>query len=232
MNKIKKNNGFTLPEILISTAIGAIILAALFTSFTMFQRSYELQREMTRNQENGRMVLDFMVEEIRNAGYKDFNMGIPVPINQAIILEKPVLNSFPSGTLPTDCGESISFIYDIVPSENDMSNWNFVRRNVKYFGIVHTSGVGGSARCRLMRYQCHYSYNAGTSSFSKITGKARYPCEQERVLDYLYDLSFSFSDYKYDHFAGRLNPITRGKKTNHNYANSSCVSNSSLITLS
>ena len=47
---------------------------------------FELQREMTRNQENGRMVLDFMVEEIRNAGYKEFNEGNPVPINQAVVL--------------------------------------------------------------------------------------------------------------------------------------------------
>ena len=87
MNKMQTNKGFTLIEMLVSTAIGAIIVAALFISFVMFQRTYELQREMTRNQESGRMTLDFMVEEIRNAGYRDFNKGSPVPINQAIILK-------------------------------------------------------------------------------------------------------------------------------------------------
>ena len=107
MNKKKFNKGFTLPEILVSTAIGAIILAALFVSFIMFQRSYELQREMTRNQENGRMTLDFMMEEIRNAGYRHFNQGSPVPINQALILEAPITNSSPGGSLPEDCGEII-----------------------------------------------------------------------------------------------------------------------------
>ena len=56
MNKLKTNKGFTLPEMMVSTAIGGIILAALFVSFTMFKRTYELQREMTRNQESGRMT--------------------------------------------------------------------------------------------------------------------------------------------------------------------------------
>ena len=139
MNKNNLNKGFTLPEILVSTAIGAIILAALFVSFIMFQRSYELQREMTRNQENGRMTLDFMVEEIRNAGYRHFNKGSPVPINQAVI-GSPTTNLNPSGTLPQDCGEKISVMYDIVPNQKDMGTYNFIRRIVKYYGEKYLGG--------------------------------------------------------------------------------------------
>ena len=139
MNKMQSNKGFTLIEMLVSTAIGAIIVAALFISFVMFQRTYELQREMTRNQESGRMTLDFMVEEIRNAGYRDFNKGSPVPINQAIILESPIPNASPGGSLPNDCGEQISIMYDTVPSQNDMSSYNFVRRHVKYYGEKYLS---------------------------------------------------------------------------------------------
>ena len=226
MNKIKTNKGFTLVEMLVSTAIGAIILAALFISFVMFKRSYELQREMTRSQENGRMVLDFMVEEIRNAGYKDFNKGSPVPINQAVILETPNYNSNPSGSLPADCGEQISVIYDTVPSQKDMNKWNFVRRKVEYYGQPYSPGGQASlARCRLMRHQCHYAFVVATSTFSKINSNSNYPCEEEKVLDYLYELSFALSDYKYDHFAGRLNPLTRGPKTSFNYASNTCIKN-------
>ena len=227
MNKIKTKNGFTLPEMLVSTAIGAIILAALFISFTLFKRSYELQREMTRNQENGRMVLAFMVEEIRNAGWKHYNQGNPVPINQAVILESPDFNATPSGPLPEDCGEKISVIYDIVPSQNNMANWNFVRRIVRYAGEAYLpGGQAGLRRCRLMRSQCHYRYVTGTNSFTQIIGNANYPCTRntpEIVLDYLYELSFGFSDYKYEDFAGRLHPITRGPKANPNYANPQCL---------
>ena len=226
MNKNNLNKGFTLPEILVSTAIGAIILAALFVSFIMFQRSYELQREMTRNQENGRMTLDFMVEEIRNAGYRHFNKGSPVPINQAVILESPSTNSNPGGSLPQDCGEKISVIYDIVPNQKDMCTYNFIRRIVKYYGEKYSpGGVTALSRCRLKRHQCHYGYVSSTGKFAQIsTAKAKdYPCEEETILDYLYELSFSFSDYKYDHFAGRLNPLTRGAKSSYNYANAGCI---------
>jgi len=224
MNKKKFNKGFTLPEILVSTAIGAIILAALFVSFIMFQRSYELQREMTRNQENGRMTLDFMMEEIRNAGYRHFNQGSPVPINQALILEAPITNSSPGGSLPEDCGEIISVMYDIVPSQKDMSVFNFVRRIVRYHGEKYSpGGVTALSRCRLKRHQCHYGYVPATGKFARITKAKEYPCEEETVLDYLYELSFAFSDYKYDHFAGRLNPMTRGSKSSFNYATSGCI---------
>ena len=224
MNKKKFNKGFTLPEILVSTAIGAIILAALFVSFIMFQRSYELQREMTRNQENGRMTLDFMMEEIRNAGYRHFNQGSPVPINQALILEAPITNSSPGGSLPEDCGEIISVMYDIVPSQKDMSVFNFVRRIVRYHGEKYSpGGVTALSRCRLKRHQCHYGYVPATGKFARITKAKEYPCEEETVLDYLYELSFAFSDYKYDHFAGRLHPLTRGSKSSFNYATSACI---------
>ena len=224
MNKKNLNKGFTLPEILVSTAIGAIILAALFVSFIMFQRSYELQREMTRNQENGRMTLDFMMEEIRNAGYRHFNQGSPVPINQALILEAPTTNSSPGGSLPEDCGEIISVMYDIVPSQKDMSVFNFVRRIVRYHGEKYSpGGVTALSRCRLKRHQCHYGYVPASGKFARITKAKEYPCEEETVLDYLYELSFAFSDYKYDHFAGRLNPMTRGSKSSFNYATSGCI---------
>ena len=230
MNKMQTNKGFTLIEMLVSTAIGAIILAALFISFVMFKRTYELQREMTRNQESGRMTLDFMVEEIRNAGYRDFNKGSPVPINQAIILEKPIPNASPGGSLPEDCGEQISVMYDTVPSQSDMETYNFVRRKVKYYGEQYEpGGQVALSRCRLKRAQCHYAFVGSTSTFIEITGDSRYPCEKETVLDYLYDLSFALSDYKFDHFAGRLpliHPLTRKydrSDINFRYAGAECV---------
>ena len=180
-NKNNLKKGFTLPEILVSTAIGAIILAALFVSFIMFQRSYELQREMTRNQENGRMTLDFMLEEIRNAGYKHYNKGNPVPVNQAVILHSPLTNSKPKGTLPKDCGEAISVMYDIVPSQRDMSFFNFIRREVKYYGEVYQpGGIAALSRCRLKRHQCHYGYDSNTGTFGQIV-KTEFLIDSDRL---------------------------------------------------
>tara|TARA_B110000196_G_C21114702_1_gene649805 strand:- start:728 stop:1591 length:864 start_codon:yes stop_codon:yes gene_type:complete len=228
MNNFSSNRGFTLIEVLVSMAIGAIILAALFLSFIMFSRTYDLQREMTRNQENGRLLLDYMANEIRNAGYSHFNSGSPVPVNQAIILEAPITNSASGGTLPTDCGESISIMFDIVPSESDMGSRNFIRKQITYKAESYQpGGQAALARCRLKRYQCHYGYNSGSSSFSALN-TANYPCDLstgEVVLDYVYDLSVSLSDYKYDHIAGRMTALTRASSASFNYATSGCTAN-------
>ena len=230
MNEIKKNGGFALPEMLISTAIGAIILAALFVSFVMFQRSYELQREMTRNQENARILFDSMVEEIRNAGYNDYNQGNPVPINQAVILEAPEGVGAAARARPNDCGQQLSIMYDIVPSENDRGTNQFIRRRVKYFGETFLPGGNPDLeRCRLKREQCHYSYNSVTSAFSRINNNNKYPCEDETILDYLYNLSFGIADYKYDVFAGRVEPMMRPNgqdvrsMASQNYATAACL---------
>ena len=130
------------------------------------------------------------------------------------------------GPLPSDCGESIAIVYDIVPSQNDMINFNFVRRIVRYFGEVFLpGGQAALARCQLTRSQCHYANVPGTLTFARINGDPNYPCNQEKVMDYLYELSFSFSDYKYEAFAGRLNPMTRGDRATPNYANGQCLAN-------
>ena len=148
-------------------------------------------------------------------------------INQAVILESPDTNNSPGGTLPKDCGEKISVMYDIVPSERNMATWNFVRRRVKYFGESYApGGLAALTRCRLIRQQCHYAFNGST--FLRINGNSDYPCDPaaggETVLDYLYELSFGFSNYKYDPIAGRLNPLTRGPRAAaQNYALASCV---------
>ena len=115
-------------------------------------------------------------------------------------------------------------MYDIVPSQKDMSVFNFVRRIVRYHGEKYSpGGVTALSRCRLKRHQCHYGYIPASGKFARITKAKEYPCEEETVLDYLYELSFAFSDYKYDHFAGRLNPMTRGSKSSFNYATSGCI---------
>ena len=229
MIKYSSNKGFTLIEVLVSMAIGAIILAALFLSFIMFSRSYDLQKEMTRNQENGRLLLDYMADEIRNAGYSHFNSGSPVPVNQAIILEAPVTNGSSGGTLPTDCGESISVMFDIVPSETDMGSTNFIRKQITYKAQSYNpGGQSALARCRLKRYQCHYNYNSSNSTFSAINNDTNYPCDLsggEVVLDYVYDLSFSISSYNYNHIGGRMTALTRASSASFNYATSGCLSN-------
>jgi len=62
-------NGFTLVEILVAVAVGLVIMAAVYGTMTLAQRtSANLGRKVVTQQDT-RAVLDFMAAEIRMASY-------------------------------------------------------------------------------------------------------------------------------------------------------------------
>jgi type IV pilus assembly protein PilW len=63
-----KQNGLTLIEILIAMVIGLFLLAGVMQIFLGSQRSYRLQDNLSRMQENGRFAMDFITRDIRMAG--------------------------------------------------------------------------------------------------------------------------------------------------------------------
>jgi type IV pilus assembly protein PilW len=68
-----KRNGFTLVEILIAVVVGLIIMAAVYGTMTLAQRtSANLGRKIVTQQDT-RAVLDFMAMEIRMASYNPLN---------------------------------------------------------------------------------------------------------------------------------------------------------------
>ena len=79
--------------------------------------------------------------------------------------------------------------------------------------------LDGMSVVGLNGFDCEMASGAVPAGIKKLLD------EEEKVLDYLYELSFALSDYKYDHFAGRLNPLTRGPKTSFNYASNTCINN-------
>jgi type IV pilus assembly protein PilW len=68
-----KRNGFTLVEVLIAVVVGLIIMAAVYGTMTLAQRtSANLGRKIVTQQDT-RAVLDFMAMEIRMASYNPNN---------------------------------------------------------------------------------------------------------------------------------------------------------------
>lgn len=63
------NCGFTLPEILITLAIGGVVMAAVMSSFYTQHRAYLVHDEVVEMQQNLRQAMDLMIREIRMAGY-------------------------------------------------------------------------------------------------------------------------------------------------------------------
>ena len=67
---MKKNarDGYTLLEILITTAIAGVVMGGIYTSFYSQDKSYVTQSEVTEMQQNLRGGLSLMMKEIRMAG--------------------------------------------------------------------------------------------------------------------------------------------------------------------
>ncbi len=68
-----KNNvndtGFTLVEVLIAMLMGGVVLAAVMASFQVQHKTYLAQDEVVVMQQNVRMAMDLLAQEIRTAGY-------------------------------------------------------------------------------------------------------------------------------------------------------------------
>jgi len=62
-------SGFTLVELIITMAIGMIVLAALYSVFIMQNRTLSAEEQITAMQQNARIGMDIMLRDIRMAGY-------------------------------------------------------------------------------------------------------------------------------------------------------------------
>jgi len=61
--------GFTLIELMIALVLSSIVIAAVFTVFTSQEKIYNIQDQISEAQQNVRVGLDWIVKEIRMAGF-------------------------------------------------------------------------------------------------------------------------------------------------------------------
>jgi type IV pilus assembly protein PilW len=66
---MRNNAGFTIIELLVAMVIGGILLSAVSVVFSSQQKSYVLQDQVARMQQNLRAAMQLMEREIRMAGY-------------------------------------------------------------------------------------------------------------------------------------------------------------------
>jgi len=67
-NNLKKE-GFTLIEIMVSMVISSLVIAGVYGVYTIQQRSYTVQEQVSEMQQRIRSAVDFMSREMRMAGY-------------------------------------------------------------------------------------------------------------------------------------------------------------------
>jgi len=68
-NYSKNQTGMTLVELMVAMTLSLVILAGVIQVFISSKQSYRLNDAMSRVQENGRFAINFLVKDIRMAGF-------------------------------------------------------------------------------------------------------------------------------------------------------------------
>ncbi|MCI5148707.1 MAG: prepilin-type N-terminal cleavage/methylation domain-containing protein [Candidatus Electrothrix sp. MAN1_4] len=106
------DNGFTLVEIMVSMVISSLVVAGIYGVYTIQQRSYTVQEQVSEMQQRIRGAVDYMARNIRMAGYDPNGVGCA-----------PDLKTASPGTLEFDICEAgeteyrITIGYDSVDGE-------------------------------------------------------------------------------------------------------------------
>jgi type IV pilus assembly protein PilW len=65
----RHSHGFSLIELMVALVITLILLAGIAQIFLSSKKSFTIQNDLGRQQENGRYVLDVLAQDLRRAGY-------------------------------------------------------------------------------------------------------------------------------------------------------------------
>ena len=110
--------GFTLIELMVSIAIGLIVLASVATTFTSQTRAYSAQEQVNQMEQNLRGALDIMSREIKMAGYKPNGgtvTGVVSFSSTALTIQADIDGNgavLSSGTGSDTAYEQIAYVYD------------------------------------------------------------------------------------------------------------------------
>ena len=103
--RAKTEEGFTLIEFLVSILLTSIIMAAIYSVYRLQTHTVKAQESRLEAQEYARAVLDLMVREIRNAGYK--------PVTVGTLLHPTPCDDGSNGGVYTATATKFEFRYDI-----------------------------------------------------------------------------------------------------------------------
>jgi len=111
--QLKKTEGFTLTELMVSMAIGMVMLAAVTTTFMLQTKTYNAQQQINEMEQNARGVLDVITRELKMAGYKpnggSFG-GVTYSTTQLMI--QTDLDASGGISTSTTANEQITYAYD------------------------------------------------------------------------------------------------------------------------
>jgi len=132
---MQNNKGFTLVELMITLVISGILVAAIYSVYTLQQKTYTAQDQVVEMQQNIRAATITMVQELRMAGYDPTDSGIPTIKRDEIDLVYFTADLNEDGDI-NDTGEHIAF--DLY-TEGGISKLGITRDNSTI--TINASGV-------------------------------------------------------------------------------------------
>lgn len=143
----KQQTGVTIIELMIALVIGSIIMVGVGTVYSSSKRSYKVQEEFARLQENGRFALNYIGRFVREAGYAGCASGLTNLVND---VDPPdsIGNGFntgiegyeAAGTAPGETLGSALVAYPNPTAASTESSWTATTANT----AIYSSMVGGT----------------------------------------------------------------------------------------
>lgn len=164
------DRGFTLVELMISMAVGLIVLGAVYGLFNVQRKHLANQEQLAQLHQNARAAMDMMVREISMAGYNQTTNPVTiVAVNRCT--GTAMASNTPCAGITNAAAGTIGFVGDINGNGSTTADSANPNENIVYD-----------------RYYSETS-PAGVYSLGRTSNGSKQP-----VIEYLDLLSFSYHD--------------------------------------
>ncbi len=197
--KFRKSTGLTLIEILIAIVISSLMMAAMFTSYSIVNSTYRQVTDRAKISQAGRDLVGQILREVRMAGFKYFNDNIaahsshiPIKITKRKGFKDALLGKNPINKEEVGC-DTLEIVYGGVDYDKSAaagSRYTYARYKIKYWCEVSEkiddikndgSLIDGFKILKAKEYWNGTDWTVGTDDrFYK----------REQVLDYVQDMVF------------------------------------------
>ena len=188
--KFKKIAGLTLIEILIAVVISSLMMAAMFTSYTIVNNTYRQVTDRAKLSQAGRDLIGQLLREIRMAGYRYVNDDM-APDNDHVAIKITKGSGLEGGTC-----DKLQIVYgsvDYTSTAAEGERYEYTRYQITYecekSTQVETLADGSKQTIDGFKIlKSKKKWDVATNTFETGTDDTLY--ENEMVLDYVQDLIF------------------------------------------
>lgn len=158
-----RQRGFSVVELLVALALGALIVTAAIQMFATNQRTFRLQQALSESQEQGRFGLEYMLRDLRQMGLirLDEITGLPVGPAGLLTVDTTVgptlIEASAEGGAAATANDQVSFtFYGFTDCEGDET------------GLTDSSLIGNTYWVDAGELKCKGSVDVGTTGVTLV----------------------------------------------------------------